>query len=84
MLTQTVYTICPSREYNNVIKKLIGGGCRSEITVVPLRKCARWFNDFTTWKVVEQSKPVDISSMKKAFTGPTGYQHFPCFHIINL
>ncbi|GER48393.1 HIT zinc finger [Striga asiatica] len=56
-----------------------GSGCRSEIRTVPFMMWTNCLIEFTTWKVVELSSPVDISSMKSAFAGPTSISPSPLF-----
>lgn len=48
-----------------------GAGCRSDTSIVASITCTIWCKQFTIWNVVELSRPVEISSMKKAFAGPT-------------
>ena len=51
--------------------KVSGGGWSREIKAVFLNMCMDCLIEFTIWKVVELSRPVEISSMKSTFTGPT-------------
>jgi hypothetical protein len=48
-----------------------GAGWSKEMTAVPPRMWMVCLREFTIWNVVELSSPVDISSMNRAFAGPT-------------
>jgi len=48
-----------------------GGGCSKEITIVRSIKCAICWRNFMISNVVELSRPVDISSIKKHLARPT-------------
>jgi hypothetical protein len=48
-----------------------GAGWRRETIIVPSKTCTDWRKHFTIWYVVELSRPEEISSMKRAFAGPT-------------
>lgn len=67
------YAILPSaiRIMSSKRSKVSGAGWRSEINAVALVICTKCFRKETIWKVVELSKPFDISSMKRALVGPT-------------
>lgn len=67
------YTTYPSesntRSSNN--SKVSGAGWRRAIINVASIKWTKFLKHLTIWYVVELSSPVDISSMKSVFLGPT-------------
>jgi hypothetical protein len=51
--------------------KVSGAGCSSDTRIVYWSILADWRKLLTIEKVVELSKPVEISSINNAFVGPT-------------
>ena len=67
------YTVFPSaiKIISSKSSYVSGAGWRSETSMVDSEIWANCWRQETIWKVVELSSPVDISSMKSAFEGPT-------------
>lgn len=67
------YTIWPSdrRMISSKRSKVSGAGCKSDIRMVPSSTFTNCLKLLTIEKVVELSRPVDISSMNNAVVGPT-------------
>jgi len=68
-----------SKKMSSKKSNVSGGGCKREIIIVTSMTCTGCLKNLTIWKVVELSKLVEISSIKKTFEVPTNIS--PAFMI---